>query len=266
VITCEFAIAALCSLESLAKDDASTQQGAAVITSSAEVCSVVPPVELLHFRVTRVGAGGEVVVVSEYLKVIVATALVNGATGTVHYPERGLLRSTMGAWGMLTPGRPGAKKLQHDCDYRVQRAALWSALSILKVRAALRCVPHIAPTPALTPTSSQQDAGRAEAYECILQLWWDQMDAGMQRVYLSCTFYVPIPAAVRIAHVATVTAAAAAAATVTAAAATTTAAAAAAAVPLAAAVNTVAANPPPPAVSEKHGHGLRFPGSVARSV
>jgi hypothetical protein len=30
VITCEFAIAALCSLESLAKDDASTQQGAAV--------------------------------------------------------------------------------------------------------------------------------------------------------------------------------------------------------------------------------------------
>jgi hypothetical protein len=104
----------------------------------------------------------------------------------------------------------------------------------------------------------QQDGGRAEAYERILQLWWDQMDAGMQRVYLSCTFYVPIPAAVRLAHVATVTAAAAAAATVTAAAATTT------TVPTA--VTIVAKNPPPPAVSEKHGHGLRFPGSVARSV
>jgi hypothetical protein len=81
------------------------------------------------------------------------------------------------------------------------------------------------------------------------------MDAGMQRVYLSCTFYVPIPAGVRLAHVATVTAAAA---TVTVAAATTT------TVPTA--VTIVAKNPPPPAVSEKHGHGLRFPGSVARSV
>ena len=38
VITCEFAIAALCSLESLAKDDDALQQGAAVITPAAEVC------------------------------------------------------------------------------------------------------------------------------------------------------------------------------------------------------------------------------------
>ena len=82
---------------------------------------MVPPLELLHFRVTRVGAGGELVVVSEILKVCVATALVNGATGAVHYPECGLLRCTKGAWGMLSPGRPGAKKLVHDCDYRVQR-------------------------------------------------------------------------------------------------------------------------------------------------
>jgi hypothetical protein len=94
----------------------------------------------------------------------------------------------------------------------------------------------------------------------------------MQRVYLSCTFYVPIPAGVRLAHVATVTAAAAAAAAVTAAAATVTAAAATVTVAAATtttvptAVTIVAKNPPPPAVSEKHGHGLRFPGSVARSV
>ena len=94
----------------------------------------------------------------------------------------------------------------------------------------------------------QQDGGRSEAYERILQLWWDQMDAGMQRVYLSCTFYVPIPAGVRLAHVATVTAAAATAVTVP------------------TAVTIVAKKTPPPAVSEKHGHGLRFPGSVARSV
>jgi hypothetical protein len=92
------------------------------------------------------------------------------------------------------------------------------------------------------------------------------MDAGMQRVYLSCTFYVPIPAAVRLAHVATVTAAAAAAAAVTAAtAAAATAATATAAAATAAAVNTVAA-PPPPSTSERHPSRLRFPGSVARSV
>jgi hypothetical protein len=82
------------------------------------------------------------------------------------------------------------------------------------------------------------------------------MDAGMQRVYLSCTFYVPIPAAVRLHHVATATAAAAVTAAVAAATTTT--------VPTA--VTIVAEKPPPPAKNEKHGHGLRFPGSVARSV
>jgi hypothetical protein len=187
-----------------------------VVTLSAEVCSVVPPVEMLHFRKTRVGAGGEVVVVSEVLKVIVATALVNGATGTVHYPERGLLRSTKGAWGMLTPGRPGAGKLYHDAGYRPEGCSLERPLDPQgacrpPLRAALR------PDTRLNLAYSQQEDGRAEAYERILQLWWDQMDAGMQRVYLSCTFHVPIPAAARIAHVATVTAAAATAATATAA-------------------------------------------------
>ena len=115
----------------------------------------------------------------------------------------------------------------------------------------------------------QQGAGRAEAYERILQLWWDQMDAGMQRVYLRCTFYVPIPAAVRLHHSTTVTAAAAvnaAAATATAAAAVTAAVAAATTTTVPTAVTIVAQKTPPPAVSEKHGHGLRFPGSVARSV
>ena len=114
----------------------------------------------------------------------------------------------------------------------------------------------------------QQGAGRAEAYERILQLWWDQMDAGMQRVYLRCTFYVPIPAAVRLHHSTTVTAAAAvnaAAATATAAAAVTAAVAAATTTTVPTAV-TIVAEPPPPAKNEKHGHGLRFPGSVARSV